>query len=125
VVKVIMKHERHRLFRNKKGFNDIYVLVVIGSILFFSAIAIPLIGQSFGTSTASFDTENLADSVQQDAENVSSFNAFDVLFTFLKLAFFDFGDSLSLPFWLDAVYTMLAIVFIVTIARNIWIGGGG
>jgi hypothetical protein len=38
-----------------------------------------------------------------------------------KMFFWTFG---TLPLWLDSVFLMVRIILIVTIARNIWIGGG-
>lgn len=120
-----MKYGTPRLFRNKKGINDISILTGIIIVFFLSALMIPFINAEFGTTSSEFDTESVRGEVQQDADSVGSINAFTVLLTVLKLGGWDFGDSLSLPFWLDALYSVLAIVFTLTIARNIWVGGGG
>ncbi len=115
-----------RLFPNgKKGFNDIYVITVILAILIFTSAFLPFVNQAFGTSGSEFNTDGTFNQVIEDSESVSQFNAFTVLLNLLKLSIWDFGDSLGLPFWLDAFYTLLAIILIVTLARNIWIGGGG
>lgn len=114
-----------KFFNNKKGFNDITIVAVIVFILLGTAVIIPFINSAFNQNIDNFDRDNFEGNVKSDAENVSSFNAFQVLLTLLKLAFFDFGNSLGLPFWLDAIYTGLAIILILAVARNIWIGGGG
>lgn len=111
--------------RGKKGINDISIITIIIFIFFGTAIMIPFINSSFGTSAGVPDTDKLADEVQEGAENISTLSAFGVLKTVLLLAFFDFGGALGMIFWLQALYTILAIVFILVIARNIWIGGGG
>ena len=114
-----------RLGKSKKGVNDISIIAVIFFIFFLTAIIIPFINAEFGTTSSTVDTDNLAENVQSGASSISALSAFGVLKTVLLLAFFDFGNSLGLPFWLDAIYTVLAIIFILVIARNIWIGGGG
>ncbi len=119
------KRDGSALFNGKKGVNDISIITVIIFIFFGTAIVIPFINAEFNTSSSTFDTEGLAADVQQDAESVTTISAFNVLLTVFKLAFFDYSGTLGLPFWLEAIYTILAIVFIITIARNIWIGGGG
>ena len=121
-----MQNAKFKLLpRGKKGINDISILAVIGFIFFGTAIIIPFINSAFDTTSDNFDTEQFSSGVQDDAESVSALSAFQVLLTILKLAFFDFGNTLSMPFWLDAIYTFLAVIFIAVVARNIWIGGGG
>lgn len=119
-----MKNVRRSVFKDKKGINDISIVAGIIFIFFITAIIIPVVNGAFGTTHTEFDTEGVVDDVRQDVDSVSSFNAFSILLTVLKLAFWDFGNSLNLPFWLDAFYSVLTVVFGLTIGRNIWIGGG-
>lgn len=123
-----MKNEKikftQKLFKSKKGFNDISIIAVIMSIFLLTSIVIPFVNAEFNTSFDNFDEEEFTQQTRNDAESVSTISAFTVLKTVMVLALFDFGDTLGLPFWLDIVYTLLAIVFILVIARNIWIGGG-
>ena len=119
-----MKNERRDLFADKKGINDISIVAGIVFIFIITAITIPFVNSSFGTQATEFNVDGVVDDVRQDAENVNTFNAFDVLLTVLKLAFWDFGNSLDLPFWLDGFYSVLTVVLVLTIGRNIWIGGG-
>lgn len=118
-----MKNAR-KLFKNKKGFNDIFIITIITFIFFGTSIMIPFVNAEFSTSFDTFDRDNLETLVKADAENVSTFSAFNVLITMVKLAFFDWDGTLNLPFWLEGIYTILGIVLILTIGRNIWVGGG-
>lgn len=111
--------------KGKKGVNDISIITIIIFIFFGTAIMIPFINSSFGTQASTLDTDALAGDIQQDAQSITSLSAFGVLRTVMLLAFFDFGGTLGMVFWMQGVYTILAIVFILIIARNIWIGGGG
>lgn len=124
-----MKNEKinytTKLFQNKKGINDISIIALITFIFLGTSIIIPFVNTEFATDADVFNTTIFEANVKDDAENVSGISAFQVLITMLKLAFFDFGNTLNLPFWLDALYTILAIIFILVIARNIWVGGGG
>tara|TARA_R100001530_G_C4314305_1_gene153915 strand:- start:594 stop:968 length:375 start_codon:yes stop_codon:yes gene_type:complete len=123
-----MKNERikfaTKIFRSKKGINDISIMAIIISIFLITGMAIQFVNDEFSTEFSSLDTDSITQQARDDAESVSSLSAFTVLKNILKLALFDFGDTLSLPFWLDMVYTILAVIFILVVARNIWIGGG-
>ena len=110
--------------RNKKGFNDISIMAVILSIFFLTSIMIAFVNSEFNASFSTLDTDGVTQKVKNDAESVSTISAFTVLKNIMLLALFDFGDTLRLPFWLDLVYSLLAIIFILVVARNIWVGGG-
>lgn len=114
-----------RLFKSRRGVNDVSILAGILGIILATAIIIPLINAEFNQSFTEFNVDGSVADAKQDAENVSTLNAFTVLLTVFKLMFWDFGDTLNLPFFLDAFYTLLALLFIIIVARNIWIGGGG
>lgn len=120
----------NKLFKDKKAINDISIISVILAIFLITSITIPFVNAEFDTNFSGLDEDNVIQDVRNDAGQIpetSAFNvsAFDVMKNIILLALFDFGDVLGLPFWLDIIYTLLAIVFILTIARNIWIGGGG
>lgn len=117
------------MFRDKRAVNDITIISVLLFIFFLTAIIIPFINAEFGTEFIEADTDNIAQDIRDQSENIeariTNISAIGVMITVLKLAFFDFGNSLGLPFWLDAMYTILGIILVLVIARNIWIGGGG
>ena len=117
------------MFNNKKAINDISIIAILVIILFGTAIIIPFIDSAFDTSSDTFDTDEFHSGIQEEGENIegkiTDISAVKVFVNVFKLAFFDFGNTLGLPWWLDAVYTILAILLILVIARNIWIGGGG
>jgi len=121
-----------RIFKHKKGVNDISIIAVILFIFLLTATLIPFVNAEFNQSIDVLDVDKIAGDVQAKSEEVASssgttitsLSAFGVLKTVIKLAFFDFSNTLGLPFWLDILYTGLAIIFFLVIARNIWIGGG-
>ena len=119
-----MKNVKKLFPKNKKAINDISIIAIIFFIFFATSIIIPFVNAEFDIQSDTFDNDNLESQVKADAENVNVLSAFTVLLTVLKLALFDFGNTLGLPFWLDGIYTVLAIIFILVIGRNIWVGGG-
>lgn len=120
-----MQNARYNILpKGKKGINDISIIAILTFILFATAIIIPFVNEEFNIVADNFDTEGFEANVKNDAESVTAFSAFTVLVTVLKLALFDVGNSLGLPFWLDAIYTVIGIILILVIGRNIWVGGG-
>lgn len=121
-----MKNDKMlRIFKSKKAVNDISILTGIILIFFLAGVTIPHINEAFGTGFDKFDVDNIKDTVKEDAKDISTINAATVIFTVFKLAIWDFGNTLQLPFWLDAIFSVFTVIFIITLARNIWIGGGG
>lgn len=113
-----------RLFKSKKGFNDVSIISILLAVLLLSAVLIPYVTAEFGADADDWDTVDYESEIKDDARDVSSINAFTVLVNVMRLAFWDIGDELALPFWLDLIYTLIAVILIIVIARNVWIGGG-
>lgn len=113
------------LWKSKKGYNDMYLLSLVLGVFLLTAVLLPLIQSSFGTSQSRFDNDAFRQDVQEGSKSLTNLNAFTVFSTVFKLAFWDFGDTLDLPVWVDAFYTLLAVLTTLIVARNIWIGGGG
>ncbi len=124
-----MQNEKYKMFNNKKAINDISIIAIILFILFGTAIIIPFINSAVGTSADTFDTDKYETDIRGKGEDIkgriTDISALGVFVNVLKLAFFDFGNTLKLPFWVDAIYTILTVILVLTIARNIWVGGGG
>lgn len=118
------KFYKRVLPKGKQGFNDITILATITAILLISAFIIPISNAAFGTGGSNFNSDGLKDELQEDAESVNTISAFGILTTFLSLIFWDVSGSLGLPVWLQLFYTIIFIVAVLTVARNIWIGGG-
>ncbi len=114
-----------KIYSGTKGqINDISIIAIILTIFFTTAISIGFVNAEFGTEFSSLNETVITQQARNDAESVSAISAFTILKNVLLLALFDVGNSLNLPFWLDALYTILAVIFILVISRNIWVGGG-
>jgi len=120
-----MKYEKSKLFRNKKAINDVSILTIISLIFLLTSVIVPFVNAEFPVSSIDVNQDGIVNQIRDGSESVSSVSAFTILITFLKLATFDWGNTLNLPFWLDLLYVLLAVIFILTIVRNIWFGGGG
>jgi len=116
--------EKHRLLKNKKGFNDIVIIAGLGSILFLTALLIPYINEALDTDGAVYDVDGTQSDIQQASGGVGG-NGLSVITTLLKLAFWDFTGSLGLPWWIQAMYTMISVLLVFTVARNVvpFVGG--
>ena len=112
---------KSKLFRNKKGLNDMSIIAVIISIFILIGITIPYINSEFGQSISTPNVDTLEGDVGDDMVDSGTVTIFSVLFSVGKMFFWTFG---SLPFWLDAIFVIFRIILALIIARNIWIGGG-
>ncbi len=107
------------MMRSRKGITDPVIAMFILILFFGTAIIIPFINDSFNVALSEPDTDLFEQNIKDDADSVSTIDTLTVFLNVLKLALFDFENTLGLPFWLDAIYTVLAIMFIFVIARTI------
>jgi hypothetical protein len=114
-----------RVWESKKAKSDIVIITSILFIFLMTALFIPIIQTDLGVSSSEVGVENTLGEVAGTAASSGSLTIFNVFFTVLNVAFLDFGGVLGFPFWLDAFFFMLTITLVLTIARNIWVGGGG
>ncbi|KKN55963.1 hypothetical protein LCGC14_0577050 [marine sediment metagenome] len=96
---------KNDLFKNKKGstresFLFLYLLIFVSLGTF-----LPFIQASFNEPVTQFDTDQLSDSAE-DTASASDVNAFDIVFSVLKMFFWTFGD---LPFWIDLFFVIFRI----------------
>ena len=124
-----MQNEKYKMFNNKKAINDISIIAILIFILFGTAIIIPFINSATGTSADTFNTDKYSTDIIGKGEDIkpklTDISVLGVFVNVLRLAFYDINNILELPFWLDIIYTIIAILLILTIARNVWFGGGG
>ncbi len=119
--------------------NDISIIASIIAIFLIVGTFLPFVNESFGippSETACFQIEALEDELANSTQSVpkksifdivgtrrtGSVGIFDVMGSIVKMFFWTCG---SLPFWLDLFFLLIRIVLYLTIARNLWIGGGG
>ncbi len=105
-----------KLFRSRKGFEGIGLFIIILFIFIGTAFILPFVNSEFGTSSPDYDTDNVQDEfISEDLTDVSSVSAGDLLKSIGKIFFWTFGD---LPLWLDLIFVVLRITFLVLIIKN-------
>lgn len=117
-------HTKKLLWKNKKAVNDISIIT--GIIILFVALGtmLPFIREDFGqTQTTDYLIDDFNQGIANDVDTVGNVSAFNVIISIFKLFFWTFGE---IPLLIDALlFIPLRIILVLTIARNIWIGGGG
>jgi hypothetical protein len=105
------------------GLNDISIISGIVILFVFLGVLLPVMEADLNiTDSYSTNVDNYTAGLQQQVKSQNSLNIWQVLGSVASMFFWTFG---LLPFWLDMIFIILRIVLVVTIARNIWIGGGG
>jgi hypothetical protein len=106
----------------KAGLNDITIMGTLIAIFFFIGVLLPYVTNDLESDRdINADVDDFISDVDEKGEGASSLNAFQILLSIGKMFIWTFGD---LPFWLDMIFVFFRIIFWVTLARNIWIGGG-
>ena len=97
-------------------------MIITSICLLFVAIGIflPIVNEAVGNADSTLNDANFDDEIDTDDLTVAS--AWNIFLSVLSMFFWTFG---ALPFWLDAIFMILRVTLVMTIARNIWIGGGG
>lgn len=101
--------------------NDISIAWGIIGTFVLLGVLMPFVNDAFNVDASEFDEQNVETEVGENIENVSTINAFSVLFSILGMFFWTFGQ---IPFWLDAIFVIFRIMLATIIARNVWVGGG-
>jgi len=101
--------------------NDIHIVVSIMAFFILLGTFLPFVQAEFNATETAYSGESIisADDLGDAGSDVS---AFDVIASILKMFFWTFG---TLPTWLDTLFIILRITLVLTVARNIWVGGGG
>jgi hypothetical protein len=92
-------------------------------------VILPFVKSEMGAEyeTNAYSTENITDSIGNAGKSTNAItgspNFWDILVSVFKMFFWTFGD---IHWIIDAIiFIPLRIILALTVARNIWIGGGG
>ena len=98
------------------------MMIITSICLLFVAIGIflPIVNEAVGNDDSPLYRTNLDDDISATDWTVVGF--WNVFLSVLSMFFWTFG---AIPIWLDAVFMVLRIILVLTVARNVWIGGGG
>ena len=101
--------------------NDISIITGIITIFIFLGITVPYINAEYGTQANEVNVEGFESELAESADS-SMITLPSILISIISMFFWTFG---ALPFWLDGIFLIFRIILGITIARNVWIGGGG
>lgn len=100
--------------------NDITIIGTILGIFVMLSLFLPFIQADFGEIQTSNSVDSLIDA--DDSDDLTDVSAWELIKSFFKVFFWSFG---TFPFWLEGILGVMKLVLIITVARNIWVGGGG
>lgn len=101
--------------------NDIGIIMGIISFFVLIGFFLPIVNSEF-TATGTIGEDDINTS-SVEIVTVDDVGPVDILLSVLSMFFWTFG---GIPAWLDAtVFMLLRITLALTIARNVWVGGGG
>ena len=112
--------------------NDIGIIAGIAGFFLLLGVMIPFIQTGFDQTVTTNNVDAFEDSVGQgveDSQDLSGLSVltgdvpsiFQVIKSALLMFFWTFG---AVPFWMDTIFLILRFTFWITLARNVWIGGG-
>ena len=112
-----------KIQKSKKGFNNMFLLGLIATILLVSSVIVPMVQTEFTGLNSTVDSDGLRQDLSDDIGEVDSISVVTVPGTLLRMVFWDPGDSLALPVWLDLFYSLLGILLLVILF--VMVRGGG
>ncbi len=99
--------------------NDITIIMGVVFIFVGLGFIMPYIQEDFSNGTTNTDMVGLESELNEDYNTITIWG---LLWSVLKMFVWTFGNF---PLWVDALFFLpLRIMFFVTLARNIHIGGG-
>jgi hypothetical protein len=101
--------------------NDIQIITGIICILVAVGVILPFVNSAFGQPSTSVNI----DAVEHDALVQSQNGALSMWTVFKSVLLMSVWTFGALPWWLDLFFVVLRITLYLTVARNIWVGGGG
>lgn len=108
--------------------NDITIIGGIITVFILLGVITPFLNADFNSDqVTNYDIEGFTSDAAENVRTTESvFSVTNLVIVFLsviKMFFWTFGD---LPFWVDLlILTPMRFILVLTIARNVWVGGGG
>jgi hypothetical protein len=107
------------IWKSKKGNTDIAIFSFIVLVFVATSIFIPLIQAEVTTGTPQTTTNEDGETLLYDAQSRNSLTMVGVVINIFQLGFWDVDNDLGLPFWLDAMFSILLILAVVIMVN--WI----
>ena len=100
--------------------NDMTLIGVIVGVLALVGLGLPFVQSAFDIDQTSYNIDSVTEGINPDDQD-GGVGIFDILKSVGKMFFWTFG---GLPVWLDLFFVVLRLILIITIFRNLWVGGG-
>jgi len=102
--------------------NDIIIIGVILFIFLGLGATLPYVDAEFNQASSSgMDIVAIGDGIGDQVEITTAISAWDILLSVIAIPFFTIAN---IPWFMVAFMVLLRIIFWITIARNVWVGGG-
>jgi len=102
--------------------NDMAIIFSIVTLFIALGFITPYINSEFDSDFNTNNPDNIIEGISSDDLD-NGVSGWKILKTVFSMFFWSFGE---LPAWLDIiVFIPLRLLLALTIARNVWIGGGG
>jgi hypothetical protein len=103
--------------------NDISIITGIIAVFVILGTILPYINAEYGVPDSFPDVDTVEGAVGDSTGSLGSVvSGWTIFGSVISMFFWTFG---ALPFWLDMIFVVFRITLALTIARNVWIGGGG
>lgn len=105
--------------------NDITIIIGISVVFILFGTFLPLIEHDFsGEELTNTDIDGLQDDLSEGVgeDRGNTLSIWKIIWSIISMFFWSFG---TIPWWLDGtVILAMRITLVLTLARNIWVGGG-
>lgn len=99
--------------------------IVFGILAFFIGLGviIPYVNAEYGSAYTEYDVNGLTTGITEESGSVGNvLTGWKVLWSVATMFFWSLA---GISLWLNLALLPVRIIFWLTIARNIWVGGGG
>lgn len=114
-----------KLFKHKKGINDVSIFMGITCIFFVIGALMPFVDQLGAEAQIHYDTEGLpTDISEEELVDSTDVTIGNIIGSVTKMFVWSWGDF---PFWLEIPFIVMRIVLLFILVRNFvpFLSGGG
>ncbi len=94
---------------------DVTVIITFASVFILLGLVMPFINEGFDEAGGSYNIDTMKSELGAEAQD-SDINVATVIFSVVKMFFWTFG---TLPFFLDGIFMIFRVWFIVSIVRTV------
>jgi hypothetical protein len=96
-----------------------HIAIITFSVLFVVAVTLPFIQEEFGETQTDIDTDNFQDEIGEQVTNPTASNLIGIGVSLFKMWFWYYPE---LNWFINALFVILKIAFIIALVDMLWIG---